>query len=117
MGTHPNAMLILRLTPDDLARKTYRAILEEAKVEGDDEIKIGGFDYTHMVMESDYDESFQISAKEGEIVLHDFLTYGYGESMAWEKVESQKNDLEAWAKGICERHKCSYKIEIGANYW
>ena len=28
MSTHPNAMLLLTLTPDDLARKTHRALME-----------------------------------------------------------------------------------------
>jgi len=42
MSCHPNAMLILALTPDGLARKTYRAILEDAKIDSDGSFNIGG---------------------------------------------------------------------------
>ena len=85
MSTHPNAILLLTLTPDDLARKTLRNILEEAKVykwneEGvidfEGEIKLGDNRYHHKVMESDYDEDMQISAKEGDIIIYDMVTYG-----------------------------------------
>ena len=68
-------------------------------------------------MENDYDDSNQLSAKEGDIVLYDLVTYGYGEMVTWEKLEAQKQVLEEWAKGVCERHKCSYQIFVGANYW
>lgn len=119
MSTHPNAMLLLALTPDDLARKTYRAILEEAGVEADGgSFQIGGESYHHHgVMESDYDEGDQISLPEGTIYLMDLVTYGYGEKIAWDKLESQKSALEEWARGICERHHCKAEIFIGANYW
>jgi hypothetical protein len=117
MSTHPNTMLILALTPNDLARKTYRAILAEAGIEDDEQIKVGNDDYFIQVMEEDYDESNQLSAKEGNIVLYDLVTYGYGEKITWEKLTEQKQALEKWAKGVCARHKCSYQIFIGANYW
>lgn len=118
MSTHPNAMLLLVLTPDDLARKTYRAILDEAGLKHNDEdIKIAGDDYHHRVMEEDYYEDSQITAKEGDIVLWDLVTYGYGATITWAKLEAQKNTLEAWAKNICERHKCSFEIFVSANYW
>jgi hypothetical protein len=121
MSTHPNAMLILVLTPDDLARKTYRAILEEAGVGDDDQLKLGedhfGMRFHHRVMEDGYDDSHQISAPEGSIVFHTFLTYGYGERCQWPDVEKYKAALDAWANGICERHHCKAEISIGANYW
>lgn len=117
MSTHPNAILLLTLTPDGLARKTYRAILGEAGVDGDDNITIGDDGYNHRVMEEEYDESSQISAKEGDIVLWDLVTYGYGETIPWAKLEAQKHALEVWAKGVCERHKCSFEIFVSANYW
>jgi hypothetical protein len=117
MSIHPNAILLLTITPEDLARKTYRAILDDAKVEDDGDIKIDGVDYHHRVMEEEYDESYQISAKEGDIALFDLVTYGYGETIEWAKLEAQKNNLEAWAKGVCEKHHCTYKIFITANYW
>ena len=117
MSTHPNAILLLALTPEDLARKTYRAILDDAKVEDDDDIKIEGTDYHHCVMEEEYNESYQVSAKEGDIVLLDMVTYGYGETIEWVKLEAQKNSLEEWAKSVCEKFHCTYKIFITANYW
>lgn len=115
MSTHPNAMLILRLTPDDLARKTYRAIL--AKQDGTDRIVIGGVGYYCEVMESDYLEDVQISAPEGDIVVWHYVTYGYGETISWDDLVEQKAALEQWAKDICSRHKCQYSIVAGANYW
>lgn len=105
------------LTPDGLARKTMRDILAAHNVEDDDDIKIGGKDYHHQIMESTYDDSYQISAKEGDLVFFDLVTYGYGEAIAWDKLEEQKRVLDAWAYAICERHHCSYEIRVSANYW
>jgi hypothetical protein len=126
MSTHPNAILLLTLTPDDLARKTWRSILQEAKVykwneEGvideEGQMKIGDTKYYQRVMESEYDEGMQIYAKEGDIVLFDMFTYGYGDVLEWSKLEQQKNELEVWAKEICSKFNCSYKIFVTANYW
>lgn len=115
MSTHPNAVLLLILKPDDLARKTYRAILQEADRE--DDLIIGGERYNIDVMESDYAEDYQIAAKEGDIIVFDMVTYGYGEVIEWDKLAAQKAALEEWAKGICERHKCSASFFVTANYW
>lgn len=117
MSTHPNAILLLVLTPDDLARKTYRALMEEAGIDEDGQFKIGNRGYNHLVMEDSYDDGWQIAAKEGSIVLHDFLTYGYGDRVPWAEVETRKAALEEWAKRICAEHHCSYEISVGANYW
>jgi hypothetical protein len=117
MSTHPNAMLLLVLTPDELTRKTYRNILTETNTDTDEEIKIGKIDYNHRVMESDYEEGYQISANEGDIIIFDLVTYGYGDNIEWSKLETQKNELEEWAKTICNKFNCSYKIFITANYW
>lgn len=118
MSSHPNVMLQLVLTPDNLARKTYRAILDgEGISDDDDEIKINGTGYRHKVMEDDYDDDNQISAKEGDIVIFDLVTYGYGEKIEWQDLEARKTDLEAWATTICDKHQCSQTIFITANYW
>lgn len=136
MGTHPNTILMCVLTPDDLARKTFRDIAEEMGAKIDDDSctlrilnefydhpnaktgePIPKTDFTMTIMESDYDDSFQLSAPAGSIVLHDFQTYGYGEVITWTKLEDRKNKLETWAKDICERHKCKYEIQVTANYW
>lgn len=117
MSTHPNAILLAVLTPDDLTRKTYRAILEEAGIESEDQLKIGEMTYSIDVMEDGYDENNQISAPEGSIIMHGFLTYGYGENASWENVAAAKAALEEFLAGICERHHCKSEVFITANYW
>jgi hypothetical protein len=121
MSTHPNVILLCTLTPDDLARKTYRAILEAHGVtdkgEGCNDIVIGSKEYRHKVMETEYDDSWQIGAEEGDIIVFDLVTYGYGEQIAWNKLEDQKAELEKWAIDICDRFKCTFKIAVTANYW
>lgn len=120
MSTHPNAILMLTLQPQDLPRKTLRAILEAAGVDPDEEspsIKIGEHDYTVRLMEDSYDESFQIGAPVGTIVLHDFLTYGYGDKCSWEQAAAQQIALREWAQAACETHHCTiHEIAITANY-
>jgi len=126
MSTHPNAVLLLTLTPDDLSRKTWKNILEESKVwkyqeEGvidfEGQIKIGDNEYIHEVMESNYNEGMQISASEGDIIVFDMVTYGYGEVVEWDKLVKQKEELEEWAKIMCKKFNCNYKIFVTANYW
>lgn len=122
MSMHPNVILLCALTPNDLARKTYRAIVAEHKKqrsyeEDHPDLEIGGTEYHCQVMESDYDEDWQIGSKEGDIIVFDLVTYGYGETISWDKLSAQKDMLEAWAKEACEKFSCSYRIEITANYW
>jgi len=117
MSSHPNVILMVALTPGNLSRATMRNILAETNTEDDDDVKINSQEYRHLVMESDYDESDQVRAKEGDLVFFDLVTYGYGETIGWEKLEARKRELEEWAKAICERHACTYRIEVSANYW
>ena len=118
MSCHPNAMLILALTPDGLARKTYRAILEDARIDSDGSFKIGGkYYHQHGVMEDDYDEVNQLGLPEGTIYVLSLVTYGYGETIKWADLEAQKVALEEWAKAVCEKHNCSAEILVSANYW
>lgn len=118
MSTHPNVILLLTLTPEGLARKTMRDILTAAgSGEDDDQIKIGGVDYYPIIMEGDYDDRYQLTSKAGDLLFFDYATYGYGEQIEWSKLEAQKKSLEAWAITICEKHHCSYKISVTANYW
>jgi hypothetical protein len=117
MSIHPNVILMAVLTPDNLSRKTMRDILAEHKQGVLYRIVIAGTEYDTLVMESDYDEGWQISAKAGDLVFFDLVTYGYGETIAWDKLESQKKELEAWALETCKKHHCSYEIKITANYW
>ena len=122
MSTHPNVILLCRLTCDDLARKTYREIVDKFKQtpnyeEDNSDLIIGDKFYHAFVFESDYHENWQISGHEGEIAVFDHVTYGYGEEVAWDNLETQKRDLESWAKQVCEEFHCSYKISVTANYW
>lgn len=123
MSTHPNVMLYVSFTVDGTARKTLRNILTEFNQElesdeaGGNNVIIGGREYSAIVMEDDYCESYQISDNEGNLVFMDMVTYGYGESIEWEELSKAASELEQWAIGVCERHKCSHKIKVGANYW
>jgi hypothetical protein len=118
MSTHPNTILLLIVKPDGLTRRTLRDILAETDTDQDDlYIKINGEDYRALVMEDGYNDDYQITAEEGDIVFFDFVTYGYGDVIEWDKLEKRKSDLEEWAIGICERHNCTYKIVVTANYW
>jgi len=119
MSSHPNAMLLLALTPDNLARKTYRAILEENNVDADGgSFQIADKRYNiHGVMESDWDDNYQISLPEGTIYIADLVTYGYGDKIICDTLAIQKANLEVWAKGVCERHHCTAEFFFSANYW
>lgn len=140
MGTHPNAMMIAVITPDEGTRKTQRMIFKHCEERGikfdedDNSISIpngnkgavseeypDGYpltdDWSLVVMECDYHENWQISAKEGQIVIHSFITYGYGDNTEWADVEYKKKQLEELINPMCEPLKLSYKIMITANYW
>ena len=119
MSTHPNVILIAVLTPDDLARRTYRAIMEKytSPEDLDPQIKIGEGEYRCKVMEEDYDEDMQISAPEGSIVLYELVTYGYGEKVAWEKLDKMRADLKEWLDEACLQYACKAEIFVSANYW
>ena len=115
MSIHPNVVLMAVLTPDNLSRKTMRLILGKDNLE--DEIKIGENFYTATVMESEFDEDWQISAKEGDLVFHGHATYGYGEVISWHYLEARKKELEIWADRMCKRFNCSYVIQVTADYF
>lgn len=120
MSTHPNAILMVVFTPQDLARKTFKNIVLASGGDPEDEdvrVKIGGSDYTVQVMEDAYDESCQISANEGDIVVSNFVTYGYGEKIEWNELSVIHAALSGWAKAQCEKFHCSHKIYVSANYW
>lgn len=118
MSTHPNVILMAVLTPKGLARQTMKAILgADYDRDSSNEIKVGGFGYSPLVMETEYDEGMQIAAKEGDLVFWDMVTYGYGEVVTWAALEAQKAALEVWAKTTSEAHDCDYRIDVSANYW
>lgn len=117
MSTHPNVILMAVLTPHGLARKTMAAILAEAGVKDDEDISIGGTKYHTLVMEDSYDQGWQISAKEADLVFFKLVTYGYGEVITWLELERLKTALEAWANKTAAKHQCDVRIDVTANYW
>jgi hypothetical protein len=121
VSSHPNVILQLTLQPQDLPRKTMRAILQDAGVDPDEEsprVNIGDDAYHVRLMEDSYNEDFQIGAPEGSIVLDQFLTYGYGEKLEWSKAAEKYERLKAWAEVACAKHSCTvHEIVVTANYW
>ena len=117
MSIHPNVILLVTLTPDGLSRKTRRDILAGDSIDIEDSIEIGEYSYHHEVMESDYNDNYQISAAEGDIIIFDMVTYGYGRKIDWDDLAKQRLTLETWAINVCARYHCSYKIFVTANYW
>lgn len=120
MGRHPNALLILLVTPDDLPWRTYQEMLDAFRAEdGDGYIKIGKHDYQIYVCDSDeYSEDYQIKAKEGQVVIFDMVTYGFGQVLTWNEMLEQKQELEAWAEANKEKFRFTkWEIRVGANYW
>jgi len=117
MSTHPNVILLCALKPDGLARKTYRQLVAEMGVKEDEDFPIGSQKYHAKVMETDYDDDWQIGADEGDILVFDLVTYGYGEKIKWDELSTRKDELEQWAKQMCEKFTCSYSIWVTANYW
>lgn len=119
MSTHPNAILLVEFSPDDLPRKTFKAIAAEIGDPDDDEpnAEIEGGYYHSLLMESNFDESLQIGGHAGNIIFWGCATYGYGDTLEWSELEAKKIALEAWASGIATRHHCGYTIRITANYW
>jgi hypothetical protein len=119
MSTHPNVMLIARLSPNDLPRKTYLAILADAGLSADgDKLKIGEDEYHVLLMDGDYHDDFQVSAASGEIVLMDMVTYGYGDILAWDDLREQHNALAGWIEANQARYQIgTSQICVGANYW
>ena len=142
MSSHPNVILKLTIKPDGTTRKLLCELLaknreeipdeklplwkntkgeyienrdgEKARIVRDDgELCIGEFIYHALVMESDYDDSWQISGEEGDLVIFDLVTYGYGREISWQELEKRKNDLEAWV----EKNGLTFSISVSANHW
>ncbi len=122
MGTHPNVILMARVTPDGLARKTRSAIVreygdKETSIKDDTDVLIGGSRYHTIVMEGDYDEGYQIRGKEGDILVLDMVTYGYGEEISYADLSKKHDELKEWCKQVCIKNSCSFEIVVTANYW
>jgi len=112
------------LTPDGLSRKTAKAIINDSESKygqdwsgGPPDITIGSKEYHVTIMEGTYDDNYQVSAKEGDIVFLDLVTYGYGDTITWDELSKQRDALDTWARQICAKHHCTYEIRMSANYW
>ena len=117
MSTHPNVMLQCVLTVNNGTRTTQRALEQAYPTKYGEGVQISDRDYHLTVMESDYDDGFQISADEGQIVIHDYLTYGYGETVTVEELLAKIDAVKSWAEEAKGPHGFTYEIRIGANYW
>jgi len=143
MGTHPNVILKCTIKANGTTRQLLRDLLEQNRIEipdsdlplfrdnwgkvvkngitgedlresrDDDEICIGDASYNTLVMEDDYDDGWQISGEEGDLIIFDLVTYGYGEEISWKDLQSKVDSLETWAI----QHSLNYRISISANYW
>ena len=109
--------MIAVLTPDDLTRRTLRAIIAGNLSTDDDYIKIAGEDWHIKPMEGDYDENFQIKAKEGDIIVFNMFTYGYGDFATWKSVSAMHDSLVDWCEECKGTYNFSYEIRMSANYW
>lgn len=138
MSTHPNTILFCVLTPreGELSGFLFDAICGHMKVSADEDcvtptaqLRILGRSYKNlkgediprddftMYMHDEYDTGMQIEAPENTIVVHEYVTYGYGEVISWGDLEKIKVKLEEWASDICGRFGCTYRINVTANYW
>jgi hypothetical protein len=143
MSVHPNVILKCTVKAEGTTRKLLRELLaanreqipdsslplmlnkdgnpienaitgEYLRISRDkDQLCIGDFSYSTLVMENDYDEDIQIAGQEGDLVIFDLVTYGYGEEIKWKILQSRVDSLEVWAI----QNGLSYTISISANYW
>lgn len=117
MSSHPNVILMAVLTPDELPSDTMRAILATNSADANGHFDIIDVSYRSILMRDVYDSDLQISASEGDLVFYDLVTYGYGDTITWEKLQERQSDLAVWALRMCIEHHCKYKIMVSANYW
>lgn len=142
MSTHPNVILKCSIKAEGTTRKLLRDLLTQNRVDTSDnqlplmtdckgkvmisrdgtemrqlrtdsEIAIGDFVYDTLIMESEYDEGMQISGQEGDLIIYDFVTYGYGEDVSWRELSLRVKQLTEWA----DSQSLEYEISVSANYW
>lgn len=61
----------------------------------EDQLAIGERVYHTLVMEDNYDEGWQISGSEGDLIIFDLVTYGYGKDIKWGDLQDRVNSLRA----------------------
>ncbi len=125
MSQHPNVILLAVLKPDGLSRKTMRDIIDNNELayrgsdwsKGPPDIKVAGHIYHAEIMESNFDNNWQISGDSGDLMFFDLVTYGYGEAITWTELSQRQMELEKWAQETCNKHQCTHEIRVSANYW
>jgi hypothetical protein len=105
------------LTPESNPRETAKAIAEANNANEYDQILIGGVQYRCLLMRDEYDSNDQIGAKEGDFVVFDLVTYGYGATITWQNLCDRQQALEVWAAMASEKFHCKHEIFVSANYW
>lgn len=143
MSQHPNVVLKLTIKAEGTTRRLLRDLLAKNRDEvpdkdlpfrldahgdvlkhaktganlrvcrEDDELCIGGECYNTCVMEDTYDEDNQISGEEGDLIVFDQVTYGYGEDISWPDLCSRVDALVAWAS----QHHLEHAVSVSSNYW
>lgn len=132
---HPsaNVMLMAIIKPAGNAADMLAAIVAESKknskfpytVETTEDVydiflrDLPGYEkrWYALLMSSTYNAEFEVIGEPGSIIVFDYLTMGAGKKLAWAHAEAEKNILEAWAKGVCERYGGEFNIVLTANYW
>lgn len=64
-------------------------------------------------MEDEFDEDNQISGEEGDLIIFDLVTYGYGEEIGLDDLLRRAGDVGSW----CKANALDYRISVTANHW
>lgn len=142
MSQHPNVIVKCTVKPDGATRKLLRDLLARNREEipddnlpfmfdihgeviinrrkekirqirDEDQLAIGSLIYHTLVMEDDYNESWQISGQEGDLIIFNLVTYGYGEEIDWDKLQIIVSEIDQWAG----KNSLVYRLSVTANYW
>lgn len=114
MSSHPNVCLVAIIKsniPDD-GNFPSRILEEDLGVD----IQIG--DTSHDLYAPFYgcDDS-GLGAPSGTIGIHEYLTYGWGDSISLTDMNIKIVDFGAKVANFCREHNCSYTINIQANWF
>lgn len=116
MSRNSHVVLVAQLIAESDSAAVYRSIIDPTDTEDGVEVAIDNEYYTVFLAEDGYCDEWQISAAPAAVVVFCYVTSDYGELIPWEKLEARKNRLEAWCKEVCQKHHCSFKIGLTANY-
>lgn len=121
MSRNLSVILFVSLTPPDTLGDLFGDIVKESETvedydEGDTvaEIKILEKDYTCTSVIDDYPFAWD---NDGDVIVYDYIYEETGSTITWGHLEKQKNELEAWARSVCKRHHCTYRIFVSAHYF